>query len=62
MLRKLIALGVVAGLSKKAWDYYNTAANRPVAAGGRQPAPRTNRVPAGPVGDTKPSTARDTKA
>ena len=39
MLRKLIALGIVAGLTKKAWDHYNTN-GKPSAANGNAMARR----------------------
>ncbi len=41
MLRKLIALGLVAGLTKKAWDHYQVNnSGKPVADDGNTPARR----------------------
>ena len=56
MLRKLIALGIVAGLTKKAWDrYHANGTGKPVAAGSQppvrrkvKPAPSTASGTAGP--------------
>jgi hypothetical protein len=56
MLRKLIALGLVAGLTKKAWDRYQAnGTGKPVAANGNtgttpvrrkvKPAPSTTAGP-----------------
>ena len=52
MLRKLIALGIVAGLTKKAWDHYNTNA-KPAAASGNV-TPRRKIKPAPSAGATAP--------
>lgn len=57
MLRKLIALGLVAGLTKKAWDRYQAnGTGKPVAANGNtpvrrkvKPAPSTTAGTAGPT-------------
>jgi hypothetical protein len=41
MLRKLIALGLVAGLTKKAWDrYHANGSSKPGAADGNTPVRR----------------------
>ena len=55
MLRKLIALGLVAGLTKKAWDRYQAsgANNKPVAADGNTPVRR--RVKPAPSTATGPT-------
>lgn len=57
MLRKLIALGLVAGLTKQAWDrYHANGTNKPVAANGNTPVRR--KVKPAPSTDTGPTHTR----
>ncbi len=57
MLRKLIALGLVAGLTKKAWDRYQAnGTNKPVAANGNTPVRR--KVKPAPSTDAGPTHTR----
>lgn len=51
MLRKLIALGIVAGLTKKAWDTYHlNGTAKPTAANGSAPQRRKVKpAPAAPA-------------
>lgn len=55
MLRKLIALGLVAGLTKKAWDRYhaNGANSKPAAGNGTTPVRR--KVKPAPSSDAGPT-------
>jgi hypothetical protein len=57
MLRKLIALGLVAGLTKKAWDrYHANGKDKPVAADGNTPArPRVKPAPSAPSTNAGPT-------
>lgn len=54
MLRKLIALGLVAGLTKKAWDRYQAnGAGKPVASDAKAPVRRKVKpAPSTPTGPT----------